>query len=116
MSDGSRPTRERPSKQARLEMMKEWAVGADGRSVARTFSVPTGRDASRLASRVVAFAVKHGTQVDIHSNGLALTVSMPSTGPQTSPTALLDRKQRGMAQRLERLMSRPVKVEADEQP
>ena len=117
MTDEPRAIRSgKPSKQSRSEMMKDWGVSADGRSFTRTFSISTPRDASRFASRAVAFAIKHEVAVDVHSEGLSLTVSMPSSGPQTNLTVLLDRKRRGLAQRLERLISRPAAPEnTDEQ-
>ena len=91
--------RKAAAKLAREEFMKDWQVGADGR-VTRTFPVESLKDAARFASRVVAFSGKHGVAVDVHSDGTKVVIAMPHA---TTPSFLLDRKQRGIAQRLDRL-------------
>jgi pterin-4a-carbinolamine dehydratase len=98
------------AKRARQEFMKDWQVSADGRLVTRTFPVESLKEAARFASRVVAFSGKHGVAVDLHSDGTKIVVGMPHA---TAPSFLLDRKQRGIAQRLERLLSRTGKTEAE---
>lgn len=98
---------EKTPKRARLELMKDWQVSADGRSVTRTFPIESFKEAAKFTSRVVAFSCKHGVPVDIHADGQSVVVGMPHS---TAPTQMLDRKQRGIAQRLERLVSRPAKA------
>jgi len=100
-------------KKTRMDLMKDWEISADGRSVTRTFTMETPKEASRFAGRIVAFSIKQGLPVDLHCDGTAVVVGMPSSA-QASPTNLLDRKQRGMAQRMDRFLSRPAKEPKDE--
>ncbi len=99
--------KENKPKRARLELMKDWQVSEDGRSVTRTFPIESFKEASKLASRIVAFSCKHSIAIDLHADGQTIVVGMPQT---TAPTQLLDRKQRAMAQRLERLVAKPEKI------
>lgn len=93
-------------KKTRAELMKDWTISEDGRSVTRSFTMATPKEASRFTGRIVAFSIKQGLPVDIHCNGTTVLVGMPSSA-HASPSNLLDRKQRGMAQRMDRFLSRP---------
>jgi pterin-4a-carbinolamine dehydratase len=100
-----RPAREgKEPKRSWLDLMKDWQVADDGRSVTRKFSVAEAREASKMASRVVSFSYKNSLPVDIHCDGTTITISMQSSASHMAPTKLLDRKQRGLARRLDRLV------------
>lgn len=93
--------------------MEGWEVTPDGRSVTRSFSVTTPRDAARFASRIVAISCKRGLPIDIHCNGTTVQIGLPRTGGFGDPKKYMDREQRRMAQRMDRLLSRPPKARDD---
>jgi pterin-4a-carbinolamine dehydratase len=102
------------AKASRLDMLKDWEVSADGRSVTRNFAVTTPREAAQLTGRIVAISCKRGLPVDIHCTGTALSIGLPRSSGFGEPKNYMDSQQRQMARRMDRLLTRRPKAEDGE--